>query len=189
MPEEKHRINGRIRCREIRVVDPEGQMLGIMTPEQALQLARQHNLDLVEIAPTAQPPVCRLMDYGRFKYDTQKKDREARANRKTVELREVKMRPKIDEHDYQVKKRTVQRLLEDGDRVKVTMRFRGREVVHSHLAMELLKRIYQDVSEQAVILSAPIFEGRTMSMVLAPSAPAASPTPSEAPPPTPPPPS
>lgn len=169
MPEEKHRINQRIRCREVRLVDQDGEMLGIMSPEQALSIARQRSLDLVEIAPTAQPPVCRLMDYGRFKYETSKKDRESRANRKTVELREVKMRPKIDEHDYQVKRRTVERLLQDGDRVKVTMRFRGREVVHSNLAMQLLKRIYEDVQSQAVILSAPIFEGKTMSMVLAPN--------------------
>lgn len=139
-----------------------------MPTRQAYDLAREKNLDLVEVAPQAQPPVCRLMDYGRFKYEQAKSERESRARRKVQELREVKLRPKIDDHDFEVKAKMCHRLIDEGDRVKVTLRFRGREVVHTHLAMKLLERIFTEVAEKAVILQKPLMEGRQMVMILAP---------------------
>ena len=139
-----------------------------MPTRQAFDLAREKNLDLVEVAPQAQPPVCRLMDYGRFKYEQAKSERESRARRKVQELREVKLRPKIDDHDFEVKAKMCHRLIDEGDRVKVTLRFRGREVVHTHLAMKLLERIFTEVAEKAVILQKPLMEGRQMVMILAP---------------------
>lgn len=169
VPEAEHRINGRIRTREVRVIDEQGNQLGILHPREAVKIARERNLDLVEVAPGAQPPVCKIMDYGKWKYERAKKERESRATRKTTELREVKMRPKIDEHDFQVKSRTVQRLLKDGDKVKVTMRFRGREVVHKQLALDVLQRVYDDSSDFSTVENKPTMQGRTMSMVLAPA--------------------
>lgn len=152
----------------MRVIDDQGQQLGIMLLREAQRLADERECDLVEISPTAEPPVCRFMDYGRFKYEQSKKDREARARRKVIELREVTMRPKIDEHDFQVKYRMARRLLEDGDKVKVTIRFRGREMAHPELALGLLERMGQDLLELAILERPPRMEGRFMHMILAP---------------------
>lgn len=164
----KLKVNQEIRAREVRVIDDQGQQLGIMLLREAQRLAEERQCDLVEISPTAEPPVCRFMDYGRFKYEQAKKDREAKAKRKVVELREVTMRPKIDEHDFQVKHRMARRLLEEGDKVKVTIRFRGREMAHPELAMELLERLYQELAAMAIQERAPRLEGRFMHMILAP---------------------
>jgi translation initiation factor IF-3 len=162
------RVNQEIRAREVRVIDEQGQQMGIMQLRDAQRVAEERECDLVEISPTAEPPVCRFMDYGRFKYEQSKKDREARAKRKVVELREVTMRPKIDEHDFQVKYRMTKRLLEDGDKVKVTIRFRGREMAHPELAMGLLERLHQELVALAIQERAPRLEGRFMHMILAP---------------------
>ncbi|MGI5845480.1 MAG: translation initiation factor IF-3 [Candidatus Xenobium sp.] len=162
------RVNRQIRVREVRVIDEDGAQLGVLPTRQAYEMARERNLDLVEVAPQATPPVCRLMDYGRFKYEQAKSERESRARRKVQELREVRLRPKIDDHDFEVKSKMVNRLIDQGDRVKVILRFRGREVVHTHLAMKLLERIFTEVAEKAVILQKPLMEGRQMVMVLAP---------------------
>ncbi|HXE73989.1 MAG TPA: translation initiation factor IF-3 [Candidatus Nitrosotenuis sp.] len=162
------RVNEQIRARQVRVIDDSGQQLGILSLHDALRAARERSLDLVEVSPNVQPPVCRLMDYGRWKYNEAKKERESRARRKTSELREVKVRPKIDEHDYQVKSKMVKRLLAEGDKVKVTLMFRGREVLHTHLALKLLERIFTDVADMALIEKKPTLEGRNMAMVLAP---------------------
>jgi translation initiation factor IF-3 len=162
------RVNQEIRAREVRVIGDGGEQLGIMQLRDAQRMADEKERDLVEISPTADPPVCRMMDYGRFKYEQSKKDREARANRKIVELREVTMRPKIDEHDFQVKHRMARRLLEDGDKVKVTVRFRGREMAHPELAFGLLERLHQELTQLAVQERAPRMEGRFMHMILAP---------------------
>ena len=164
----KLKVNQEIRAREVRVIDDQGQQLGVMLLREAQRLAEEKECDLVEISPTADPPVCRFMDYGRFKYEQAKKDREAKAKRKVVELREVTMRPKIDEHDFQVKHRLAKRLLEDGDKVKVTIRFRGREMAHPELAMELLERLFQELQAFAIQERAPRMEGRFMHMILAP---------------------
>lgn len=169
------RVNQQIRAREIRVIDDQGEQLGIMDPRDALRLAQERELDLVEVSPQTKPPVCRLMDYGKHKYESAKKTREAAkasaAKRKVQEIREVKLRPKIDEHDYMVKSRMVQRLLSEGDKVKVTMMFRGREVVHANIALRLLERVFNDAAELALIENRPRLEGRNMIMVLAPKAP------------------
>lgn len=162
------RVNQEIRAQQVRVVDEQGAQLGIMLLREAQRIADERECDLVEISPTAEPPVCRMMDYGRFKYEQSKKDREAKSRRKVVELREVTMRPKIDEHDFQVKHRMTRRLLEDGDKVKVTIRFRGREMAHPDLAMGLLERLHQEVAAIAIQERAPRMEGRFMHMILAP---------------------
>lgn len=164
----KFRVNQEIRVRDVRVVDEQGAMLGVMPIREALRLAEERMRDLVEISPNADPPVCKLMDFGRYKYETAKKDREARAKRKIVELREVTMRPKIDDHDFQVKHRTARRLLTEGDKVKITVRFRGREMAHPELAMELLQGLYKELQDVAIQERAPGMEGRFMHMILAP---------------------
>ncbi len=164
----KLKVNQEIRAREVRVIDDQGQQLGILLLREAQRLAEEREKDLVEISPNADPPVCRFMDYGRFKYEQSKKDREARARRKMVELREVTMRPKIDEHDFLVKYRMARRLLEEGDKVKVTIRFRGREMAHPELAMELLERLFQELQTFCQQERAPKMEGRFMHMILTP---------------------
>lgn len=162
------RVNEQIRAREVRLIDEAGNQLGIMNPRDAMKIAREKELDLVEVSPHSNPPVCRFLDYGRWKYENAKKGRESKAKRKSTELREVKLRPKIDEHDYMVKSKMVQRLLEEGDKVKVTMMFRGREVVHAHIALKLLEKVFNDAIELAVIEKKPTLEGRNMTMILAP---------------------
>jgi len=166
--EKKHRINGEIRVNEVRLIGIEGEQLGIVKIAQALEMAEEHDIDLVEISPTAVPPVCRLMDYGKFRYQEQKRQQEARAKQKVVQLKEVKFRPGTDEGDYNVKLRNVRRFIEDGDKVKVSLRFRGREMAHQELGMRVLERVRDDVEDICQVESFPRLEGRQMVMVLAP---------------------
>jgi translation initiation factor IF-3 len=162
------RINEHIRVREIRLIDETGTNVGVVTTIDARMRAHEHGLDLVEIVPDAQPPVCKIMDFGKYKFQEQKKQAEARKRQKIVELKEIKMRPGIDDHDYDVKMRSVRRFFEEGDKVKITLRFRGREMAHTSLGMEVLKRVKTDVETIAKVESEPRFEGRQMIMILAP---------------------
>jgi translation initiation factor IF-3 len=152
--------------REIRVIDDANQQLGIMAPQQALTIARQKGLDLVEVAPTAQPPVCRIMDFGKYQYQEQKRTREARKHQKVIEVKEIKFRPKVDEHDYQFKKAHIERFLADGDKVKATVFFRGREIAHPDIGRRILERLIQELSDVAVTESTPRMEGNTMHTIL-----------------------
>jgi translation initiation factor IF-3 len=162
------RINDRIRSPEIRLIGADGENVGVVTPARAMQMAEEAGLDLVEISPTAEPPVCKIMDFGKFKYETQKREAEARKKQKIIEIKEIKFRPGTDTHDYDVKMRSVVKFLEEGDKVKVTLRFRGREMAHQELGLELLKRVEADVAEIGKIESFPRLEGRQMVMMVAP---------------------
>ena len=162
------RINDRIRAPEIRLIGADGENVGVVTPARAMQMAEEAGLDLVEISPTAVPPVCKIMDFGKFKYETQKREAEARKKQKIIEIKEIKFRPGTDIHDYQVKMRSVMKFLEEGDKVKVTLRFRGREMAHQELGLELLNRVAADVGEAGKIESMPKLEGRQMVMMVAP---------------------
>jgi len=162
------RINDQIRSREVRLIDETGQNVGVVSRFDALERATAAGLDLVEISPDAQPPVVKILDYGKFKYQEQKKAAEARKKQKIVEIKEIKMRPNIDDHDYDVKMRAIRRFFEEGDKVKVTLRFRGREMAHTELGMDLLRRVKADLTEISKVESEPKFEGRQMIMVLAP---------------------
>jgi translation initiation factor IF-3 len=153
----------------------DGEQLGIVKTSEALQMSEQYEVDLVEIAPNASPPVCKLMDYGKFKYQEQKRQQEAKARQKIIQVKEVKFRPGTDEGDYQVKLRNLKRFLEDGDKAKVTLRFRGREMAHQELGMRVLERVRDDLSELCQVESMPKLEGRQMVMVLAPRKKAAKP--------------
>ncbi|MDR2875372.1 MAG: translation initiation factor IF-3 [Methylobacillus sp.] len=166
--EKETRINGDITASQIRLIGVDGEQLGIVSLKQALSLAEEADIDLVEIAPQAAPPVCRLMDYGKFKYHESKKQHEARLKQKQVQIKEVKFRPGTDEGDYQVKLRNLTRFLQDGDKAKVTLRFRGREITHQELGLALLKRIEADLQEHAVVEQFPKMEGRQMIMMLGP---------------------
>jgi translation initiation factor IF-3 len=154
--------------REVRVVGDNGEQFGVMSLRDALQLAQERHVDLVEVSPTAKPPVCRLMDYGKYKYEQAKRDRESRKKQKVVNVKELKMRPAIEEHDFDVKVKNARRFLEDGDKVKCTMVFRGREIVHASLAQQTLTRLADLVSDIGAVERAPRVEGRTMIMILAP---------------------
>ncbi len=162
------RVNERIRAPEIRLIGAEGENIGVVSPERGLALAEEAGLDLVEISPNANPPVCKIMDYGRFKYEQQKRESEARKKQKTIDIKEVKFRPNTDKHDYEVKMRNVRRFLENGDKVKVTMRFRGREMAHQQLGRDLLERVASDIEELGKVESMPKLEGRQMIMMIAP---------------------
>jgi translation initiation factor IF-3 len=162
------RVNEEIRVREVHLIDKDGANRGTVAAMEALQLAQEAGLDLVEIAPNADPPVCKLMDYGKYKYQEQKKAAEARKKQKVVEVKEIKFRPMIDDHDYNVKMRSMIRFFEDGDKVKVTLRFRGREMAHQELGMQLLSRVKDDTGKLAKVEQEPRMEGRQMVMVLAP---------------------
>jgi translation initiation factor IF-3 len=162
------RINEEIRIREVHLIDKDGANCGTVATAEAVRLAQEAGLDLVEIAPNANPPVCKLMDYGKYKYQEQKKAAEARKKQKVVEVKEVKFRPMIDDHDYDVKMRSMVRFFEDGDKVKVTLRFRGREMAHQELGMQLLSRVKEDTGKLAKVEQEPRMEGRQMVMVLAP---------------------
>ncbi|MFB9300631.1 translation initiation factor IF-3 [Kibdelosporangium philippinense] len=162
------RINDRIRVPEVRLVGPNGEQVGIVRIEDALRLAQEADLDLVEVAPQARPPVCKLMDYGKFKYESAQKARESRRNQVLTVIKEQKLRPKIDPHDYETKKRAVVRFLEHGNKVKITIMFRGREQSRPELGYRLLQRLADDVAELGVIESSPKQDGRNMIMVLAP---------------------
>ncbi|HEX7086404.1 MAG TPA: translation initiation factor IF-3 [Vicinamibacterales bacterium] len=159
-------MNERIRVREVRVIDENGQQLGIMPPPQALAIARQKGLDLVEISPTAVPPVCRIMDYGRYQYQEQKRQREAKKHQKIIEVKEIKFRPKVDEHDYQFKKKHIERFLAAGDKVKATIFFRGREMAHPEIGRRILDRLISELGENVVVESMPRQEGNQMHTIL-----------------------
>jgi len=152
----------------VRVVDHEGEQLGVLAIGDALDRAADVGLDLVEVAPNADPPVCKFLDYGKYKYEAQKKKSEARKKQKIIDVKEVKMRPGIDEHDYQVKMRNMRRFLDDGDKVKVTIRFRGREMVHQDLGMRVLDRVRGELEELVKVELMPRLEGRQMIMIMAP---------------------
>lgn len=162
------RVNERIRIREVRVIGPDGAQLGIMSPEEALVKARSMELDLVEVAPQAKPPVCRILDYGKYRYEQSKKAREAKKKQVVIQLKEIKLRPKTDEHDFQFKARHVERFLRSGNKAKVTMMFRGREMVHTALGRRLLDRLADVLKEIGQVEQPPKLEGRNMTMVLAP---------------------
>jgi translation initiation factor IF-3 len=162
------RINEEIRVREVHLIDKDGANRGTVATAEALRLAQEAGLDLVEIAPNATPPVCKMLDYGKYKYQEQKKAAEARKKQKVVEVKEIKFRPMIDDHDYDVKMRSMLRFFEEGDKVKVTLRFRGREMAHQELGAQLLGRVKEDTSKLAKVEQEPRLEGRQMVMVLAP---------------------
>lgn len=159
-----------IRCPEIRLIDHNGDNRGVVRPEEAVRMAEEVGLDLVEISPNAAPPVCKIMDFGRYKFELQKKAAEARKNQKVIEIKEVKFRPNIDTHDYDVKMRSVTKFLEEGDKVKVTLRFRGREMAHIDIGRSLLERISKDVEEMGKVEAMPKMEGRQMIMLVSPKA-------------------
>jgi translation initiation factor IF-3 len=162
------RINEEIRVREVQLIDQTGHNLGAVEIQTALDKAQEAGLDLVEIAPNSSPPVCKILDYGKYKYQAQKKAAEARKKQKVVEVKEIKLRPMIDDHDYNVKMRSIQRFFDEGDKVKVTLRFRGREMAHQELGYQLLNRVRDDTSKVAKVEQEPRFEGRQVVMVLAP---------------------
>src|ERR671914_323310 len=165
---EDHRINERIDVPEVRLVDEDGEMVGVVSTAEARRRADEVGLDLVEVSPTAQPPVCKILDYGKFKYEAQKKANAARKKQHVVDVKEIKMRPNIDDNDYNTKMRKIFSFLEEGDKVKVTMRFRGRELAHQDIAMRVLMRVRDEVGERAKIEQFPRMEGRAMIMVMAP---------------------
>ncbi|WP_072057338.1 translation initiation factor IF-3 [Moellerella wisconsensis] len=164
-----HRINDEIRATEVRLTDLEGEPVGVVSLREALEKASEAGVDLVEISPNAEPPVCRIMDYGKFLYEKSKSQKEQKKKQKIVQIKEIKFRPGTDEGDYQVKLRNLIRFLEDGDKAKITLRFRGREMAHQQIGMAMLNRIKTDLEELAVVESFPSrIEGRQMIMVLAP---------------------
>nr|WP_231702645.1 translation initiation factor IF-3 [Desulfocucumis palustris] len=162
------RINEEIRAREVRVVDPEGNQLGIMPLREALRVAEEKQLDLVEIAPQAKPPVCRIMDFGKHKYEQSKRDKEAKKKQRIINIKEVKMRPNIEDHDFNVKSKNAARFLKDGDKVKATIIFRGREIVHPGLGQQLLVKLAEELKDMANVERHPKLEGKNMIMILAP---------------------
>lgn len=162
------KTNERIRFPEIRVIDSEGEQLGIITPQEALARAQEKGLDLVLVSETAKPPVCKIMDYGKYKYEQDKKLKEAKKKQHNADVKEVKMRYKIEEHDYNVRVKNAQRFLKSGDKVKATISFRGREIQHSRLAEDLLRRMAKDLEEYAEVQQFPKREGRNMMMMLSP---------------------
>jgi translation initiation factor IF-3 len=160
------RVNERIRAREIRLIDENGEMIGVMPPPRAFDIARDRNLDLVEISPNAVPPVCKLMDYGKYKYEQAKKENEARKNQKTITLKEIRMRPRTDDHDIDVKTRKIQEFLAEGDRVRVSVQFRGAEMRHPDIGRKMLDEIAEVLKGSAIIERTPMMEGRMMSMIV-----------------------
>ena len=161
-------INEMIQAAEVRLIGAEGEQIGVVTRDDALDRAANLGLDLVIVADNADPPVCKIMDYGKFKYEEQKKKNEARKKQKTIDVKEIKLRPNIDSHDYDVKMRSMVKFLGDGDKVKVTMRFRGREMAHQNLGLDVLHRVRDDLEELSKIEQFPKMEGRQMVMVLSP---------------------
>jgi len=162
------RINEAIRAKEVRVVDPDGEQLGIKPIDEALDIAEEMDLDLVEVAPQAKPPVCKIMDYGKYRYEQTVKMKEARKKQSVVQYKEMKLRPKIDRHDYEVKRKHIIRFLESGYKVKVTIMFRGREMSHTELGRNLLDQLAEELQELGVVESNPKLDGRNMQMVMAP---------------------
>ena len=168
MRETGPRVNDRIRAPEIRLIGADGENEGVVTPERGMELAEEAGLDLVEISPNAVPPVCKVMDFGKYKYEQQKRESEARKKQKIIEVKEVKFRPNTDTHDYDVKMRNVFKFLENGDKVKITLRFRGREMAHQNLGRELLERVAEDVKDSGNVENMPKMEGRQMIMMISP---------------------
>ncbi|MBL0943995.1 MAG: translation initiation factor IF-3 [Hydrogenophaga sp.] len=167
--ERAHRLNREIMAPEVRLNGPENEPLGIVSLQEALRMAGELDVDLVEIAATANPPVCRLMDYGKFKYQEQKKAAEAKAKQTVIEIKEIKFRPGTDDGDYNIKMRNIRRFLDEGDKCKITLRFRGREITHQELGLALLDRIRNDLGDTIVVEQFPKLEGRQMIMMIAPS--------------------
>lgn len=166
--EREARINGEITAKEVRLISGTGEQLGIVSIKEAMAQAEEQDVDLVEISPTAKPPVCKLMDFGKYKYEQSKKRDEARKKQKQVQIKEIKFRPGTDEGDYQIKMRSINRFLADGDKVKVTLRFRGREMAHQQLGAQLLERVKEDLAQVGVVEQFPKMEGRQMVMMIAP---------------------
>jgi translation initiation factor IF-3 len=164
----EHLVNEEIRAREVRLIGSNGEQLGIKPLREALQIAADLNLDLVNVAPNAKPPVCRIMDYGKYRYEMQKKEKEARKNQKIVDIKEVRFSATIDEHDFQTKLRNVMKFLRDGDKVKLTVRFRGREITHAEIGQKVLERVAQEVQDICSVERKPKLEGRSMIMILTP---------------------
>jgi translation initiation factor IF-3 len=162
-------MNERIRAREIRVIDEDGTQLGIMTPRDALAMARERGIDLIEVAPQAQPPVCKIMDYGKFKYEQAKREKESAKKHKQSELKGIQMFPNIEDHDFNVKVRNAIKFLQDGDKVKVTLRFRGRQITHPEFGRQQMEKVIQLTAEHAQVEKPPAMEGRMMTMILTPS--------------------
>jgi translation initiation factor IF-3 len=163
-------INDEIRVKEVRLIGADGEQLGITPIREALQIAMDANLDLVNVAPTAKPPVCRIMDYGKFRYETQKKEKEARKNQKIVDIKEIRLSATIDEHDFQTKLRNAVKFLGEGDKVKASVRFRGREIAHSEIGRRVLERLATETADISSQERAPKLEGRSMIMILTPKA-------------------
>jgi len=161
-------VNDDITVDNIRLIDADGEQVGVVSVAEGIDLADEAGLDLVEISPNASPPVCKILDYGKYKYEAQKKANEARKKQKTIDVKEIKMRPGIDEHDYQVKMRSVRKFLDNGDKVKMTIRFRGREMAHQDLGVRVLDRVRDELDEEVKIEQFPRTEGRLMTMVVAP---------------------
>jgi translation initiation factor IF-3 len=162
------RVNEAILAREVQLIDEQGENVGVISKRDAIQRAEEAGLDLVEVAGNASPPVCKIMDFGKYKYQAQKKASEARKKQKTVEVKEIKLRPNIDTHDYDVKVRAMKRFFEEGDKVKITLRFRGREMAHQDIGMQLLLRVRQESETYAKVEVEPKLEGKQMIMILAP---------------------
>ncbi len=161
-------MNEEITIPNVRLILEDGQNIGVVSTQEALERAEEVGLDLVEVSPAADPPVCKILDYGRVKYEAQKKKNEARKKQKVIDVKEIKMRPNIDVHDYDVKMRSIQKFIGEGDKVKVTMRFRGREMVHQQLGLDVLNRVRDELEETAKVEQFPKMEGRQMTMVMAP---------------------
>ena len=168
MPDDGVRRNDMIRAREVRVIGAEGEQLGILQRSEAIAMAQEVGCDLVEVSSNSEPPVCRIMDYGKFKYEQQKKKQDAKKRQAVVQVKEIKVRPKTDEHDYETKVKHIRRFLEDGDRCKVTVFFRGREIVHKDRGLDILERIVKDLEDIGKVDQEPRAEGRTLQMLLVP---------------------
>lgn len=162
------RVNEDINCQTVRLIDADGEQVGVVHIREALEMAEEVGLDLVEISPTAEPPVCKIMDFGKFKFETQKRKAEQRKKTKVIEIKEIKLRPNIDDNDYNIKMRNLKRFIEEGNKVKVTLRFRGRELAHQDLGMALLNRVREQFAELVKVEQFPKMEGRQMTMVMAP---------------------
>lgn len=162
------RVNTEIDARTIRLIDADGEMVGVVSLREGLEMAAEVGLDLVEVSPNAEPPVCKILDFGKFKYEAQKKKNEARKKQKVIEVKEVKLRPNIDDNDYDVKMRAMRKFLSEGDKVKITLRFRGREMAHQHLGMAVLDRVREQLDDLAKVEQIPRMEGRQMVMIVAP---------------------
>ena len=162
------RVNNEIDSRTIRLIDADGEMVGVVSLREGLEMAAEVGLDLVEVSPNADPPVCKILDFGKFKYEAQKKKNEARKKQKVIEVKEVKLRPNIDDNDYDVKMRAMRKFLGEGDKVKITLRFRGREMAHQHLGMAVLDKVREQLDDLAKVEQMPRMEGRQMVMIVAP---------------------